>query len=239
VKRTVALALLVSRAAHAQPGDDAAATAKEFDRAGREHYEAKDYAAAVEDYRHAYDALPDPLFLFDIAQAYRQLHDCDHAREMYRRYLHDQPDADNRARVEQFITDMDACATAATTTPAVVTHTPPAASSPNTLQLTGIGTAALGLLLVGAGVYFSIDASHDASMLEAACARGCDGADVANLDRAGHESSRDAMTTYALGGAALAAGAGMFLWATFHAAGEPPVVAPVQGGATVSARIRF
>ncbi len=253
MKRAVVLGLLVSRAALAQPTDapdsgdhhdDATSRAREADRAGREHYARHDYAAARDDYQRAHDAMPDPLFVFDMAQASRLLGDCARASELYRRYLHDQPDADDRERVEQFIIEMDACAASHRARPPVAAAAPPpSSSSPNVLQLTGVGTAALGLLLVGAGVYFSIDASDSASMLEAACAHGCAGADVASLDRTGQESSRDAITTYILGGAALAAGASMFVWATFHAGDEPPAVAPVvaptAGGATVSARVRF
>ena len=50
------------------------------------------------------------LLLFDVGQAYRQLHDCDNARSYYSYYLRVQPTADNRKQVERFIADMEACA---------------------------------------------------------------------------------------------------------------------------------
>jgi len=236
VKLAVVLVVMATRVGFAQPDDEGteqAVRARDADRAGRDHYAAHDFAEAVEDYRRAHDALPDPLFLFDMAQSYRKLHRCAHAAEMYRAYLKDLPNADNRRRVEEFIVDMDACSP----------HAPIAAPVPHAdnraLLFTGIGTAALGLVLVGVGVSFSVAASDDASMIESMCAHGCRGVDVANLDQAGHESNRDAAITYALGGAALAAGAGMLLWEAFGASSEPPVVVPVAGGATVSGRFRF
>lgn len=236
MKLAVAVVVLATRIGFAQPDDEGteqAVRARDADRAGRDHYAAHDYGAAVEDYRRAHDALPDPLFLFDMAQSYRKLDDCPHAAEMYRAYLKDLPNADNRRRVEQFIVDMDACSPAAPVTTPVVHVTDSRA-----LQFTGIGTAALGLVLVGVGVYFSVAASDDASMIESMCAHGCRGTDVANLNQAGHESNRDAAITYTLGGVALAAGVGILLWETLGSTGAP-VIEPVTGGATVSGRFRF
>ena len=237
MKLAVVLVVLATRIGFAQPDDEGteqAVRARDADRAGRDHYAAHDYAEAVEDYRRAHDALPDPLFLFDMAQSYRKLDDCLHAAEMYRAYLKDLPNADNRRRVERFIVDMDACSPAAPVAPVV--HP----TDNRALQFTGIGTAALGLVLVGVGVYFSVGASDDASMIESMCAHGCSGTDVANLDQAGHESNRDAAITYTLGGVAIAAGVGMLLWESLGGSSSgAPVIEPVTGGATVSGRFRF
>ena len=239
-------ALIAVRSAAAEPSGDDLERARAADRSARAHYDAREYAAAIADYQSAFDALADPLFLFDIAQAYRQLHDCDRALAHYRRYLDARPDADNRPKVEQFIAEMTACATpqpaAPTPPPAPRSEPPPPPPSPSpsrSLELAGIATAALGVVLVGTGIYFSVEARGDATQLEAACARGCAGSAVAEIDRAGRDANHDAITTYALGGTALAGGAAMVLWALLHAPGEPPIVAPTPGGATVSARMRF
>jgi tetratricopeptide (TPR) repeat protein len=234
------LAVRISAAQPPPPAEaDNAERAKAADRSAREHYDLRQYAAAIEDYRRAFEALPDPLFLFDIAQAYRQIHDCDNAITFYRNYLRERPDADNRAKVEEFIAELTPCTPASSLAPPPAPT--PAAPAPilSSLQIGGIAAAALGAGIVGAGIYFSFQAQNDASQLEAACAGGCTGSSVANIDREGHDANRDAIASYVVGGAVIAAGAGVFLWATFHVPGEPPIVVPVQGGGTVSARVRF
>ncbi len=145
----IVVALLAARVAMAgpdpQPGStstsaaDASAIARDADRAAHTYYDAHDYPAAIAEYRRAFAALPDALFLFDIAQAYRQLHDCDHALAFYRDYLAARPDADNRPRVEHFITEMEACATPPATT---VTTTAPVIERPNGLRIAGSQPAA-------------------------------------------------------------------------------------------------
>jgi len=242
------LALLGARPALA----DDPARAKAADRSARAHYAAHEYDAAIADYQAAYRAMPDPLFLFDIAQSYRRLHDCDHALELYREYLQQRPSADNRHLVERFIDEMTACAApepepeldAVEPSPAAPPPTPPAPPptppfSTRTIRLAGITSAALGAVLIGTAVYFSNQASEEAQALETACARGCSGSSVAGIDRAGTDADHDAIATYALGGAALAAGIAAIVWTAFQAPGEPPVVTPTSGGATVSARIHF
>ncbi len=224
---------------------DKAARAKAADRSARAHYAAHEYDAAIADYQTAYEAMPDPLFLFDIAQSYRRLDDCNHALAFYRDYLQQRPDADNHELVEHFIEQMTECATPepAPAVPEPVARplarpSPPPLSA-RTLRLAGITSAALGIVLLGTGIYFSEQASTEASQLETACARGCSGASVSGIDRAGIDADHDAIATYALGGAALAAGIGAILWTVLRAPGEPPVVTPAPGGATVSARLQF
>lgn len=72
-----------SSVAHADP----AANARQHFQAGEAHYRAERYAQAIDEYRAAYAALPEPAFLFNIAQAYRLGGDTTQAIEHYRRYL--------------------------------------------------------------------------------------------------------------------------------------------------------
>ena len=213
----------------AQPAP--AERAKTFDASAQAHYDLREYAAAVADYRRAFEALPDPLFLFDIAQAYRQLHDCDNARAFYRAYLRDLPGADNRSKVETFITEMNACAHDAIA-PA------PAPGRRGTFYA-GVAAAAVGLAVVGTGVYFSFQAGDRAHDLELQCATSCDGSAVASIDRAGHDANRDAIISYVAGGAAAAVGVALIAW-SLHASDEPAaVIVPVPGGAAGSITVRF
>jgi tetratricopeptide (TPR) repeat protein len=245
----IAILVIAARVAAADPepqagtadaSGDAAAIARDADRAAHGYYDAHDYQAAITAYRRAYAALPDALFLFDIAQAYRQLHDCQHALSFYRDYLQARPDADNRDRVEHFIDELQPCAaTTETTATAVPVAAAPTGSSHRVLQAGGIATMGIGAVVLGIAVYYSVQASNDASRLETACARGCSGAAVQPIDQAGQSDNRSAIASYLIGSVALASGAAIWLWARAHAPGEPPVVTPTPGGATVSARIRF
>jgi tetratricopeptide (TPR) repeat protein len=231
--------LLVAAApALADPG--ATDRARAADAAGRAHYELREYQEAIRDYRSAYEALPDPLFLFDIAQAYRQLADCGNARAFYRNYLREQPLADNRAKVEQFIAEMDACVATPPASRDVVIVMPPEPPPPRrrAARRAGLIVGAGGLALLGLGTYFAFAAADKAHQLELACAGGCMGGAVAALDRAGHDADRDAIVTYSIGGAAVATGVALVMWSAL-ARGPEPVLAPTRGGATVSLRTRF
>jgi hypothetical protein len=93
------------------------------------------------------------------------------------------------------------------------------------------------LLGVGGGV-FSWRANDAASKVEALCRTACVASAVAELDARGKASDRDAEILYAAGGAALVAGAAMFLWAETHSQ-TPVAIAPLPGGAMVLAKVEF
>ncbi len=248
----VAFAVLASTHAGAQPApdangspDDAKARAKTFYDEGTKRYDLGQYAGAVDAFRTAYGLLPEPLFLFDIGQAYRQLHDCENARSSYKSYLRNSPTADNRVKVEQFIVELDECVRKRDEAREVerrlaLTHAPPPPPPARDYRLwvVGIITAASGLVVAAGGVYFSFDAADHARSLEQACLFGCDAADVIDIDTAGHDARRNAIVLYTVGGVALAAGVGMMLWATLRVP-ETVIVTPTPGGVTVSKTVRF
>jgi len=251
----VLVAVLVAARVDAQPAPagapgtaEARARAKDLYTAGTRQYDLREYAAAIDTFRKAYDLLPEPLFLFDIAQSYRQLHDCENARGFYKSYLRNLPRADNRDKVERFIAEMDTCVREQEQQRALQRERQPPAPisgpAPNAgsrhrdLAIGGIVTAVAGLAAGGAGAYFSVDASNQARKLETLCECGCDGADVADVDQRGRRSDRAAIGLYVLGGAAFGAGIGMVLWAALHN-DESVIVTPSSGGVTVSAMGRF
>jgi tetratricopeptide (TPR) repeat protein len=227
----VTLACAVALPARADaPNEQAVARAKAADASAHVHYNLREYEAAIADYRRAFEALPDPLFLFNIAQAYRQLHDCDNARVMYRNYLRERPAADNRAKVEQFIAEMDACASTTEPPPA------PAATHHRGLRVIGTIAAVAGLAATGVGIYFSVDGAHRAHDLETACLAGCDGSNVASIDQAGHDANRGAIAAYAIGGVAVSAGVALWVWALLDRRDERATVTAAPGGASVLLR---
>jgi tetratricopeptide (TPR) repeat protein len=282
--RTVLAALVIAAlggVAHGQSGD--APTDEEkakvlFDE-GTRHYNLAEYAEAIERYKEAYRLLPDPLFLFNIGQAYRQDNDCAHARTFYKSYLRNAPDAYNREKVEQRIVEMEACIRAAGSVPEVDppdpletkvepvveppveppvepvhtrahdSETPPSGQplaprfEPPTerdwtagrpQRLIGIGTAGLGVVLVGSAVMFSFIADEATTRYEQECAEQCDGVTARSLDDEARTATSIATGLYIAGGVAVAAGAALYAWG-WHAAREAPVIgiAPSSSGATI------
>jgi len=87
-------------------GDKVAAKAH-FEAATR-LYDIHEYAKALEEYKAAYLAKPDPAFLFNVGQCYRRLGKFDQALEFYREYLKKAPPDDpNRPNVEARIRNTD------------------------------------------------------------------------------------------------------------------------------------
>lgn len=69
-------------------------------------YNLGEYATAVGYFKATYQLHPDPVLLFDIAQALRLMDDCYNAVAYYRRYLAAVPDAKNRDQVDQRVTEL-------------------------------------------------------------------------------------------------------------------------------------
>jgi len=88
--------------ARAAPRDDARVAAQE----ALKLYNLGRFAAAAAAYTRAYELLPDPRLLFNIAQAHRQAGNHVRAIHFYRAYLRELPRAANRAEVEQRIHDL-------------------------------------------------------------------------------------------------------------------------------------
>jgi len=83
-------------------------------KAARAHYEAGTtqynlgrFEEAIGEYRKAYELKNDPVFLFNIAQAYRQLGHADRALFFYRRYLSTAPDSPHRDEVQTRIAEIE------------------------------------------------------------------------------------------------------------------------------------
>src|SRR5690242_15095704 len=86
------------------PEDPKIAEAKQHFESGMAHFNLQEYKAAVDEFEAAYRLRPDPVFLYNIAQAYRLDDHAEQALHFYKAYLRSAPDARNRAEVEQRIT---------------------------------------------------------------------------------------------------------------------------------------
>jgi tetratricopeptide (TPR) repeat protein len=252
VSRIAALLVVLvvaSGAARAQGARTDQAQSKALYDEGSRAYKAGDYPRAIELFLAAYDLSHVPAILFNVAQAYRLAGTCDRALEYYRRSLEEEPEAANRAEVEERITEMERCAEEkaarqreaaepdddpgsavaaspsedASTPPNVVSapapERPPPRRSILPLVTVGVGTAAA----VAGGILY-LEARAKFAQVEATCP--CEPGSFS-----GWETATD--VSYVLMGAgALAAGAGLvWWWRGTHNAPARMGVVPTAGGA--------
>ena len=107
--KRLALALLCTAAVPAAAQPAPAKTAEEHYEASKRFYNVEKYDDAIAELKLAYTLSPDPIYLFNIAQAMRKKGDCVGALDYYRKYLRDSPNASNKAKVEQWMTELEAC----------------------------------------------------------------------------------------------------------------------------------
>jgi hypothetical protein len=125
--RVVFLTLLVAAVtlgaapAHAQDAEKA----RQLFQQGSKYYDLGQFDKAIEAWQQGYDQKPDPGFLYNIAQAYRQKQDAQKAIFFYKGYLRNSPKAHNRAEVEQKIAALQKQAGDSATPPPTTTTTPP------------------------------------------------------------------------------------------------------------------
>ena len=71
------------------------------------HYDLGEFKEAADEYIQVYRLRPIPAILFNVAQAYRQGGMYEKARQFYKSYLRESPDAKNKGMIEQSIREMD------------------------------------------------------------------------------------------------------------------------------------
>jgi iron complex outermembrane receptor protein len=79
------------------------AEARHHYQAGLAHFNLREYKPAIDEFQAAYRLLPDPVFLYNLGQAYRLDDNPDQALYFYRAYLRTSEDAPNRREVEDRI----------------------------------------------------------------------------------------------------------------------------------------
>ena len=116
MKRAVLVALLslaLPLAARAQDAADDAKKAAVLEEArqhvakAKVHYDLGEFKEAADEYIIVYRLRPIPALLFNIAQAYRQGGLYEKARQFYKSYLRESPDAKNKGMIQQAIKEMD------------------------------------------------------------------------------------------------------------------------------------
>ena len=106
---SLCLTLILIAGAHAAHASEAGKKAAKphYDK-GASEYNLGHFAEAISEFEKAYEQDPAPILLFNIAQAHRQSGNNERAAFFYRRYLEQEPNADNRADVEKRIKDLEA-----------------------------------------------------------------------------------------------------------------------------------
>ena len=107
---------LVGSTAAAAPDEATLRLAKSHFEKGNAAYNLGKFDEAIDWYTKAYEAWPNPDFLYNVAQAARQAGHCSQASYLYKRYLsikeHEKEDAlgkDERATIERFIKELTDC----------------------------------------------------------------------------------------------------------------------------------
>jgi tetratricopeptide (TPR) repeat protein len=90
----------------ARADEDAVEAKKHYSR-GLAHFNLREYKDAAKEFGDGYRLVPDPVFLYNLAQCYRLLDDAEQALHFYRAFLHAKPDAPNRGEVQARIDALD------------------------------------------------------------------------------------------------------------------------------------
>jgi tetratricopeptide (TPR) repeat protein len=230
-------------------------------RKGKKAYTVGHFAEAIEEFEKAFDIKPEPVFLFNMAQAHRQNGNLQRAIFFYRRYLEADPTAKDRADIEKRIKEGEAelaaekehrlapppppapivvVAPPQNPTPAATVQSPPV--QPNKpeethgrgLVIAGIVTGSVGLVAIGIGVFATLHADSLHSQ-----------AYSGQYDNSKEQSSKTyrtlELTSFIVGGAALGTGAVLLILGATSKGDKPsvalaPFLVPGAGGASVWGR---
>ena len=92
---------------YAAPPDPAIVEARKHFDDGTKAFNLGEFERAVSEYKAAYNAKPDPVFLYNIAQSYRLANDLAQALFFYRSFLRNQPNTPNRKEIEERIRQIE------------------------------------------------------------------------------------------------------------------------------------
>lgn len=254
MKRVLALLICVASSASAQPAEPR--TAEQHYEASKALYNIEKYDEAIAELKQAYELARDPIYLFNIAQAMRKKTDCAGALDYYRKYLRDSPDAQNKAKVEQWMVEMEACAKTQpklidqkpvdivpvepTPVPRPINPTPKPPPPPrrSRLRVGGLAIGAVGGGFVIAGTALAISANRISNGIEKRCQTACDWTDEGKLDTKARNRATYSLVAFGVGGAALIGGSVMFMLGRSHR--ELPVaIVPTTDGAMVTFARRY
>ena len=225
--------------------------AKQYVDAGLAAQDSGDYETAITFYLKAYQLVPHPTLLFNMAQAHRLAGHVDQALSLYKQYLSEDPSGAQARTARELVSEIEARKAdevgdlRATQVATAAPSTGPAANPPvgdvrdtpsqappqpgRLLRIAGLATGAGGAAAVAIGIGFGLHArslSHDLSRRDAVY-------DPAKM-RAGERANAIAIVGMAGGAALIATGAALYWWGyTQGRARERVSVAPLVFERTV------
>ena len=275
--RWLAIALVIAatgRATHAQPSPEATGSdSDQADRttdptspkanaavrytAGQQKFDAGDFLGAAGEFEAAYALDPDPVYLYNTAQAYRRGSACARAADYYRRFLAVVANPPNLDKVHRYLSDLDACAkaetveqptptpleTAPTTAPAIAPSTPlqPIAEGDRRIGIP-LAVASAGVVALAVGGWLTHDVDTLEGFSQALCAPGMtcswDASKQARADSLQSRGNRDSVISiaaYGVGGAAILTAVLLYAFG----AREPVAITPLAGGAAITGSVAF
>lgn len=224
-------------------------------------YQAGQYQASIELFKQAYELIHDPVYLFNIAQSYRKVLDCESAFDYYNRYLAGAPNAENKAKVQQWLAELQPCVEQRQKEHdaakrgeeaerqrkeeeerrkrAAVAPRDSIVDNGETFRIAGIATGAVGGVGIIVGILYGIKGSNAKSDIATQCAMGCDWSapNIQQLDNDGRHANTMAKVGYIGGGIAALVGAGLYVFGRSRI--EHVMVTPAEGGASVTAQLQF
>jgi tetratricopeptide (TPR) repeat protein len=190
----LALALATGGTAAAQPDDGPARRKRAGEHVRRgDDYKAKgEYERAIVEYLAAYELVPHPELFFNLGQVYRLSGQPQRAIEYYERYLAVEPDGRAADQARAFVEQLEASRTphpaptpgrGTPTRPGPVIVDAPPRPDGTALRWAGATVGGLGIVAIGLGVKFGLDArsisddlsEHDAAWTDELLDRQADG----------------------------------------------------------------
>ncbi|HUS32032.1 MAG TPA: hypothetical protein VMZ53_26205 [Kofleriaceae bacterium] len=228
---------------------------------GQQSYQAGEYQEAIEHFKRAYELVKDPVYLFNIAQSYRKVADCLNAHAFYTQYLQEAPDAENKDKVTQWLSELQPCvdqrhneqeaarraeeadrvrkADDARRAAEARKPVPVEVDRGGALRIAGIATGTVGLAVLSAGIVYSINGRSIKNDLADRCSMGCqwDSMEILDLDAQGKRANTRAKIGTIAGGIATVVGVSLYIVGRTRV--ETVMITPNAGGATVSAQLTF
>jgi tetratricopeptide (TPR) repeat protein len=162
LRLTAAVAVLLAgfpaAAASGSPGSEE--EAKRHFELGQRRFNMGEFDGAIDEFKLAYEISPVPGLLFNMAQAYRAKKDHEKALYFYQTYLREDPQASERAYVEQRIEELRASEESRRQVEAAAAAAKGQEDSEGRrrLRLAGVIVGSSGLAVAGASVIFGIRA---------------------------------------------------------------------------------
>ena len=228
---------------------------------GQASYQSGQYQEAIEQFKQAYALVKDPVYLFNVAQSYRKVADCLNAHDFYTQYLQEAPNAENKDKVNQWLSELQPCVDQrhneqeaarraeeaerqrkeeeARRAAEAAKPVPVEVDRGNPLRIAGIATGVVGLGGLAFGVVYGIKSQNIKNDIDNMCDRRCqwDSTEIMDLDAAGKRANTRAKIGYIAGGIATLVGTGLYMFGRTRV--ETVMVTPNTGGATVSAQLSF